>query len=271
MKKVDLWKLNCYMILIIVFLAAMPLPALQEESGKDGYTRWLTYKNKLCSDSSLIAYYTFEEGEGILLRNRAIGGPQNVGYVPEKMDGEIVGATWVKNGGRWTEKNVLEFDGFVDYINCGHDKSWHITDAITIEAWIKPTPPHEEGYGGIFCNLVGYAGSRLLVKNNGKLLSQVGINDTTQNVWGAAITNNIWNYVVYVYDGSHEVWYSNGTKGRLYPTTGTINTGTADVIIGWGTSQFGYYHFKGKIGEVAIYDRALSADEIKTHYEMGKP
>jgi hypothetical protein len=29
--------------------------------------------------------------------------------------------------------------------------------------------------------------------------------------------------------------------------------------------------FVGRIDELAIYDRALSADEISTHFEMGRP
>ena len=32
---------------------------------------------------------------------------------------------------------VLQFDGVNDYVNCGNDPSLDITDAITIEAWVK--------------------------------------------------------------------------------------------------------------------------------------
>ncbi|RKY96077.1 MAG: hypothetical protein DRQ03_07885, partial [Candidatus Hydrothermota bacterium] len=50
-------------------------------------------------------------------------------------NGTIHGATWTT--GKFD--SALKFDGTDDYVNCGNDSSLNITDAITIEVWVKPT------------------------------------------------------------------------------------------------------------------------------------
>ncbi len=46
------------------------------------------------------------------------------------------------------------------------------------------------------------------------------------------------------------------------PWVPTVRVGTRPETIGWGYTDPDYYHFKGMIGEVRIYDRALTADEL---------
>ena len=46
------------------------------------------------------------------------------------------------NGPVWTAGQIdgaLSFSNGVDYVDCGNDASLDITDAITVEAWIKPS------------------------------------------------------------------------------------------------------------------------------------
>jgi len=51
-------------------------------------------------------------------------------------DGVVHGATLVP--GLEQLGNALSFDGVDDYVDCGNDASLNVTNAITIEAWIRP-------------------------------------------------------------------------------------------------------------------------------------
>ena len=251
----------------------MLLPALQGAKEKAKHARWLGYKNNLRCEPSLVAYYTFEEGKSSKLKNKAVGDPMNAKYAPEKMDGTISGATWVKNGGRWTGKNTLEFDGSNDYVDCGNAASLNITDAITIEVWVKRNSKNNfERFLSHSIDSSNYAYEvgvdfanpdkwRLRLNSDGATLLATMVGDAGE-----------WMHVVYSYDKSlvsdNMKIYKNGvllTSGNYTASLtnhGTLRTNRAGKNDGW---------LNGTIGEVAIYNRALSANKIKGHYEMGRP
>jgi hypothetical protein len=78
---------------------------------------------------------------------------------------------------------------------------------------------------------------------------------------------NQWHHFVYVYRGSnkHEIWIDDVLKatGSVAPNSGTPTS--MDI----GTDGFGFGYFPGSLDEVRIYNRALSADEIKRLYRIG--
>jgi len=170
----------------------------------------------------------------------------------------VTGATWGLQG--------RGFDGLDDYGDCGLGDSLKITGAITILAWVYPAPPHLQGAAGILNNISGYQNSRLLIRDDGSLVAQVVIAGNAQNVEFAALANNTWHYVAYRYDGANEVWFGDGMKGADYAKTGSINTGSNNVVFAWGHHTHAYYHFKGRIAEIRIYSRALTALEIERDY-----
>ena len=122
---------------VIAILAAMLLSAFQAARSRAKYARWLTYKNNLRCDPNLIAYYTFERGEGNTLENKAVGQYVELKDDPEKLNGIIDGATWIKGGGRWIGKNTLQFDGFDDSVNCGDINTFDGLTKLSAEVWVK--------------------------------------------------------------------------------------------------------------------------------------
>ena len=262
-------------IAIIALLASMLLPSLSKARQKAKHARWLGYKNNIRCMPSLVAYYTFEKGEGTKLENKSQGpsllSGRSKAYAPEKMDGTIVGATWIRNGGRWIGKNTLELnDVSNDYVDLGKPADMNFTpntDDFTLEAWIKTTDT-----GGTIVSKRGSNGadcSWQLYTNGGCLGGIVGgtSGDTTH-----AVANGVWHHVVMVN-------YNDGTqKFKFYvdggPATGgggTSGSATEDVDITIGNSSACTWAFQGTIDEIAIYDRALSASEIQGHYKMGRP
>jgi len=156
------------------------------------------------------------------------------------------------------------FDGKDDYLKLNDNNFINPSKQITIEAWIKPSfkitdPIYQvvatknlnyelsvSKYGALRCGIINSAGQRL-VKD-------------IPNV----VVNNRWNHIAMIYDGAKIDYYVNGEKVGTLPQVGLIRSDTTPLLIG----QFdNYYWFDGVIDELKIYDNALSAADIKSHYD----
>ena len=73
-----------------------------------------------------------------------------------------------------------------------------------------------------------------------------------------ALGTGDWSHIAMTYDGSTQKLYVNGSLAASAALSGSINQDANSLLIG----QF----FNGMLDEVAIYNRALSATEVKDHY-----
>ena len=73
-------------------------------------------------------------------------------------------------------------------------------------------------------------------------------------------------HLVSTYDGSHMKLYRGGSEIVSRRQTGSISTSNNPVVVGYRRGNTDLY-FSGIIDEIRIYNRALTADEIKSHYE----
>lgn len=81
-------------------------------------------------------------------------------------------------------------------------------------------------------------------------------------------TEGVWYHVVGVYDGSNMRLYMNGIEEGIEPESGNLLADAAGVTaIGsrGGDTEF----LKAKIDDVRIYNRALTAAEVKQLYKLG--
>jgi len=107
-----------------------------------------------------------------------------------------------------------------------------------------------EGYGGIVKD-----NSYYLTVN--KTMAFANINNITINSTG--ITANIWNHVALTYDGSEICLYINGIKTIDYAYNKKIYFSADDEL------YFGWLYLGG-LDEIAIYNYALTPNEIESHY-----
>lgn len=274
---------------IIGVMVAVLLPVLSRSRQKAKYTKWVMYKNNIISgadsgsgDSGLIAYYTFEEGEGDVLHNRAPGSTGSVTRVdddPEKLDGTIYGAAWVKDGGRWAGKFALSFDGQSSYVRVPDSVRFNIGDTVSLEVWMKT--PLTASYKGIVGtnNVYGDAGEKVVwfmdTTTSGGVragfMDSAGASPQLPVTTPYAIDEK-WHQIVGVLNGTEATLYVDGCQVsyQTFSNNGDFNA-RRDIMIGCVDTGTPEYFFSGMIDEVAIYGRALTAKEIENHYEMGKP
>jgi len=167
---------------------------------------------------------------------------------------------------------ALEFDGVDDYVNVSDSSSLDITGAVTVTAWFKPDTigdtdtivskrsawsatgiPYELSITGQF-NRIQWR----VVGNTNDLSSP-----DNEVVVGE------WHFVSGTWDGTTQRIYKNGIEIVNASNTNTITSNNSSVRIGELPDGSGEL-FDGHIDEVRIYNRALSADEIRRVYNMGR-
>ena len=147
-----------------------------------------------------------------------------------------------------------EFDGSSDYIQL--DTPFSYTNH-TIAAWVYVEGNSSNKF--IFDNRDASSDGILLIANASENISY-DINSS--NITYTTSVEDEWVYVTATYDGTTQRLYIDGSQTNTATTSQTISV-TNDPIIGARahTSQTtGFY--KGNLANVAIWNRALSSDEI---------
>ena len=167
-------------------------------------------------------------------------------------------------------KDAAIFDGVDDYIDCGDDTSLNITNYVTISAWIKFSATHSD-----YANIAGRWENgepsmySIAVKSDNKIVFLSKNDGETRDATSINTYNDgNWHFVVGYMDGSNvRLNIDNGVEnivGEAYTGDVTENPTMPFKIGSWETGQY----FNGSIDEVKIYNRALSADEIRNLYEQ---
>ncbi len=203
----------------------------------------------------LVAAYSFNEGSGTIVADAS--GNANTGT--------ISGATWNTNG---KYGKALHFDGVNDRVVINASPSLNLSTAMTLEAWVI-TGTSQSGWRTIIVHEpVAYY---LHASNNSGALRPAGggIFNGSETYIGAptSIPLSTWTHLALTYDGAMLRLYVNGTQVANKVRTAPIQTNSSPITIG-GNGAYGEY-FKGRIDEVRIYNRALSAAEIQA--EMAIP
>lgn len=178
---------------------------------------------------------------------------------------------------------AFSFDGDDDYIEIPHSDSLNISSEITVEAWIYPTfsdsGEHMVVSKGGNWNTEDPQCYELTIDKD-RPLFQMKVSGSEQ-WYGAApaepITKNTWHHVAGVYDGIRFYIYIDGInqtslyngwsddyQGEIYKDD--LPTSEHNISIGRRLpATWGALYYEGYIDDVRIWDRAISADEMKEH------
>jgi hypothetical protein len=198
--------------------------------------------------AGLMAAYSFNKGSGSTVAD--VSGHGN--------DGTISEATWTANG---RFGNALVFNGVDSWVTINDASSLDLTTGMTLEAWVYPTVTltgwrtviEKEQSGGTVYYLQANSDAD-------QPATGVVIDDEQILYGGTRLPASKWTHLAATYDGRMQRLYINGIEVANQATTGAIQVSNGPVRIG-GNSVWGEA-FQGRIDEVRIYNRALSAIEL---------
>jgi hypothetical protein len=213
--------------------------------------------------SGLVAAYSFNEGSGTTVADASGNGNT----------GTIVGATRT-NAGKYGR--ALSFNGTSSYVNLRNRASLRLTGSMTWSAWVRPTA-NPANDGQIIAKSDGSAGWQLKSSPaTGPQTFGVAVSRNnsshTQRYSRTVRSLNTWYHIAGVYNAAARTLdiYVNGVldNGVLRGTVpGSQFNANLDVYIGRRSGRGNY--FNGIIDQVRIYNRALSAAEIRN--DMNTP
>ena len=217
---------------------------------------------KSVSNSGLVGYWPLNDGSGYKAGDSSGNGNT----------GTITGASWTtgKKGG------ALNFNGSSDYAAASTTPALDMVNTdMTVSAWIY---------------IAGGAGTyRIIASKNDGLNSptyEFGISNTNKILWyqefgGSALkfsntspSLNQWHQVAFVFNDSAKTgtFYLDGAADGAVSGLIGMETTTAPLYIGvdapTGANEMSF--FNGKIDDLRIYSRALSATEIAALYTQNE-
>ena len=206
----------------------------------------------------LVAAWGFNEGAGATVRDSS----------PHGNTGTLV------NGPAWSSGRTggaLSFDGVDDRVRVNDSASLDLTTAATFEAWVFPT--------------AALAGWRTIVQKEVDAYfftasgGGPGNRPTSGGTFGgaccahvaasSALPANTWTHVAATYDGSQLRFYVNGALVASAAAAGSYAVNGSPLWMG-GNAVYGE-HLRGKLDDVRIYNRALTAAEIQRDMGAGVP
>ena len=292
-------------IAIIGTLAAIILPGLMKSKEKARFVRWLAFNRQCSNDPACVLNLNFQEGDGEP-KNSATGAKFD-GYNQSNYKCKVLGdCEWGE--GRWKGMKkgiIMPGHGSIVEIDCGKDSNLRTYDNYTLVFWvcfdydpiggtllskglmgkqylfaqlhIHPTMSYDKekesfnvnfrtfatGHQTYFTGKVGndYDAIRIKkhewvmltlrneVKGDNKKIVSFFLND--KQLSAGYIKEALENQ-----DYTCPIWI-----GGVRYQTGANNE---------PVSKASAYGFSGRIDELILYKRALSDQEIKGHYEMGK-
>lgn len=176
--------------------------------------------------------------------------------------------------------SAFSFNGVDSYVQVNDSSSLDMTDAITIEAWIKPDAYDPIEGQSVVTKLGGRTAERsytMFLASDGKLYFGTVNSAGAGGKWvpGPVIPLNQWAHVAGVKDaGSTSARiYVNGVLAASGTVEHPIYNSAASIGIGTFVQGFdawpneGFFH--GAIDEVSIYNRALTQSEIQSIFNAG--
>ena len=205
----------------------------------------------------LVGYWKFDEGGGGTSKDSS--GYDNHGTIG-------INANWTegKVGNAVTYSLTSSSNTTI-----AHSSALGIRDALTVIAWSRGI--RTSGVSEVVAKDQVSPGSFALLYNNtdnATIFITRGLSNV--NLRGTIVVNdNIWHHVVGVYNTTHKLIYVDGVLDVVVAATGQITSATINVTIGVRGDDSNRYN--GTIGEVKIYNRALTQAEIQDDHNFNLP
>jgi hypothetical protein len=180
--------------------------------------------------------------------------------------------------------NALKFDGVDDYIYNNTIRNQFTSPSnISLSMWIYPKYFGYDGYGNQIMSFLngcgaGTNGFELGMNMSGNIVLHSFSNGISRSDWyiSTYLSLNNWYHISFVWTDlspslSNQAIYKNGILvSQKNIDVNVPPTIPAEFILGYMQQCWLVRYFNGYMDEVRIYNRALSAQEIKRHYMAGR-
>jgi hypothetical protein len=198
------------------------------------------------ADDGLVVHLAMDEGTGTVARDASGNGNNAI----------ITGATWTE----LRDGFALKFDGVDDFAECADAADLNLTEAVTIEAWVY----HDE---------LPQFKTSIVSKDPGYWLRThtdgfLGFTDRCRTP--PLVLSEFWHHMVGVFDGTSDAFYLDGALVWKVDTSekGPLPDSKGHPLVMASNDSRGI--FKGMIDDVRIYRRAITHEEVMSHYEAGR-
>jgi hypothetical protein len=214
----------------------------------------------------LVGWWKFDETDGTVASDSSGNGN----------DGNLMG------GPTWTSGKIggaLSFDGVNKYVDVGNSSMLNPSESMSITCWFLPSEISDYVYGTPLVTryVAGTDFSRKSYFLNFSSLGEPqyylynGSSTTASAKSQIVLLSDQYYFIAVAYSTLGGSMYLNNVKVaelELGELTSIMQSSVSTRIGGWGHND--WPEFKGIIDEVRIYDRALSAFEVKALYELGE-
>jgi len=201
--------------------------------------------------SGLVAAYGFNEGSGTTVNDAS--GYRNTGTLQG-------GASWTTSG---KYGKAISFNGTSALVGIPNSPLLQLRTAMTLEAWVNPSR-----LTGVWRDVIYKGNDNYYLEADSTSSKPATRGAIGSPLFGTGkLTTSTWTHLAGTYDGATVRLYVNGVQVSNRAQTGQIAISTNPLQVG-GDSIYGQY-FPGKIDEVRVYNRALSAAEIQ--HDMNTP
>jgi hypothetical protein len=162
------------------------------------------------------------------------------------------------------------------------DFDWGANESFSIEFWVKPDIDGCQAHSRVAVGRDDGTGVQWWVgcaAVSGQATFQLDDSNTIRkSVKGVSITDGAWHHIVAVRDGATDTNYiyvdnvQNAVAANTYTGDFTADA-PANVNIGWINHRIDsptIHRFLGVIDEVAIYDKALTPNDVSLHFKGGQ-
>ena len=164
------------------------------------------------------------------------------------------------------KQGALNLDGN-SWAEVHDNESLDMTDAITLEAWVK-YKEGDEDFAIISKNISGGRSYMMYVYPSNEINFWIG-NGVVVDA-SSALADNDWSHIVMTYDKINAKIFVNGVEISSSPYTTSIPLTNTVVEIGRYFGNSLYAIKDSQIAQPRIYNRALTAAEVLQNYNSGK-
>ncbi len=221
-------------------------------TAEDGVTQ-AVYSVTVTVDDGLVAHYTFD-GDATDQSGKGNKGTENGGltYTTDRFG---------------NSNSAANFDGVDDEVDLGNSWISTTTGEMSFSAWISPTDLSSEFHKYIFSS------KQYDITINNSVFRSALFSELDGNTWDGPFVDQSWHMVTTTFDGdSLKMYLDDQVHVSINYVFDPINTISGNAKIGSNIERpsiTGDLRYFGKIDDIRIYNRAISASEISDLYSYG--